>query len=188
MKSRIHLAVVTLESIRPLCRGYEDPANWTIERTVVTCPECLRVGETEHATLTRPETGAVAGRRVVVIEDDHDTALALAEVLESGGHRVHVALTGRTGIELVGRLCPDVVICDIWLPDTDGYEVARTLRSVVKYAGRLVAFTGIGYRRNGDRAADAGFDVFLAKPAGGDALFRAVGAEPSGVRTDAKMA
>ena len=52
----------------------------------------------------------------------------LAQVLELNGHRVRVARDGKSGIALALELQPDVILCDIGLPDTDGYEVARELR------------------------------------------------------------
>ncbi|MGE5414578.1 MAG: PAS domain S-box protein, partial [Syntrophomonadaceae bacterium] len=71
---------------------------------------------------------AGARRRVLIIEDNTDAARTLADVLEIVGHEVIIARDGTSGIALAHELKPDVVICDLGLPDVDGYEVARTLR------------------------------------------------------------
>jgi len=117
-----------------------------------------------------------APRRVLVIEDNVDAGFTLAEVLELEGHEVRVARDGASGIALARELGPDVVLCDIGLPDLDGYEVARTLRRDEGLRGaRLVALTGYAQPEDQRRARDAGFDAHLGKPPDLPALFAVVG-------------
>jgi PAS domain S-box-containing protein len=121
--------------------------------------------------LDRP--AQVSPRRVLVVEDNVDAATSLAELLALDGHEVKVALTGREGIEQARALRPDVVLCDIGLPEMDGYGVARALRADPGLSGvRLVALTG--YAGPGDvaRARAAGFDAHLGKPPSLEALER----------------
>ena len=81
-------------------------------------------------------------RRVLVIEDNLDAAETLRLVLEWFGHQVVTAHSGRTGLEQARKCKPEVVFCDIGLPDTDGYAVARALRSLPDYQPAcLVAMT-----------------------------------------------
>jgi signal transduction histidine kinase/CheY-like chemotaxis protein len=116
---------------------------------------------------------APAGRSILVIEDNEDGAQSLADVLELQGHRVHIASDGRAGLALARELRPDVVLCDIGLPDLDGYAVARTLRREGALEGtRLVALSGYAQPEDRQRARDAGFDAHLAKPPDFDALLR----------------
>jgi signal transduction histidine kinase len=104
-------------------------------------------------------------RRVLVIEDGADMRQTLADLLRLEGHIVHVAATGREGIALARELRPDVVVCDIGLPDLDGYQVARLIRSdPTLRATRLVALTGYAQPEDRRRAAESGFDVHLSKP------------------------
>ena len=113
------------------------------------------------------DPGASAGPPldVVVIEDNPDAGRTLADVLQLQGHRVRVALDGRAGLALVHERRPDLVLCDIGLPDMSGYEVARTLRAETAAAGIfLVALTGYAQPEDRVRAAEAGFDAHLAKP------------------------
>jgi CheY-like chemotaxis protein len=103
--------------------------------------------------------------RIVVIEDHVDTADLMREVLAGAGHEVVVAHTGREGIAAARRVTPDVILCDVGLPDIDGYEVARTLRAdAATAATRLVALTGFDGDDERQRAREAGFDRHVAKP------------------------
>jgi two-component system CheB/CheR fusion protein len=117
-------------------------------------------------TPTAAEGSRRAGRRVLVIEDNVDAARSLADVLELLGYQVRVALDGRTGIALAHELAPDVVVCDLGLPDVDGYQVARTVRRDASLQRtRLIALSGYARPEDRERSRAAGFDAHLAKPA-----------------------
>jgi signal transduction histidine kinase len=104
-------------------------------------------------------------RLVLIIEDNVDAAETLAEVLALDGHHPRVAHDGTSGVALALELKPDVVLCDIGLPDIDGYEVARTLRSNGALPRtRLVALSGYAQPEDRQRARSAGFDAHLPKP------------------------
>jgi PAS domain S-box-containing protein len=113
----------------------------------------------------RREVAEASARTVLVIEDNVDAGQTLAEVLELQGHHARVARDGRTGLKLAHELRPEVVLCDIGLPDIDGYEVARVLRcDEALRATRLVALSGYAQPEDQQRAREAGFDAHLAKP------------------------
>jgi two-component system CheB/CheR fusion protein len=102
---------------------------------------------------------------ILVIDDSVDGAQSLADILQLHGHRVRVAHDGRSGIVLARELQPDVILCDIGLPDVDGYDVARTLRCDGPLRGtRLVALSGYAQPEDRQRAHDAGFDAHISKP------------------------
>ena len=87
------------------------------------------------------------------------------------GHRVRVATKGAAGLALARERRPDVILCDVGLPDMDGYEVARALRREGSLEGtRLVALTGYAQTEDRQRAFEAGFDAHLPKPPDVDAL------------------
>jgi PAS domain S-box-containing protein len=127
-----------------------------------------------------PGTGSP--RRVLIIEDNGDAADTLREVLELEEHVVEVAYDGREGIRKARAFHPDVVLCDIGLPEMDGYEVARTMRADPEL-GRIALVAVSGYAQPEDvaMAREAGFDVHLAKPPSIEALERAL-AEVGGAR------
>jgi signal transduction histidine kinase/CheY-like chemotaxis protein len=121
----------------------------------------------------------VAPRRVLVIEDNADSFETLREILELSGHEVAGARDGAEGLERARAFLPDVVLCDIGLPVMDGYEVARSIRADAAL-GRttLVALTGYALPEDQRRAAEAGFDRHLAKPASVGEIERAIAEAP----------
>jgi CheY-like chemotaxis protein len=123
----------------------------------------------------RDAGNATTTRTILVIEDNVDGAQSLAEILELHGHRVRVAHDGRSGVALARELRPDIVLCDIGLPDVDGYTIARTLRSDGPLRStRIVALSGYAQPGDRQRALDAGFDSHLAKPVDLDELLTAL--------------
>jgi signal transduction histidine kinase len=123
----------------------------------------------EPAALTavRPEAPAriSPAARVLVIEDSLDAAASLEMLLCMRGHDVRVAHTGTEGVAAARAWAPDVVLCDIGLPELDGYGVARELRQDPTTARvRLLALTGYGTDEDRCRSREAGFDQHLVKP------------------------
>jgi two-component system CheB/CheR fusion protein len=120
------------------------------------------------AAPARIEVAPVAAprpRRILVIEDNLDAAESLQLALELEGHEVAVAHDGPQGIDRARQLTPEVVLCDIGLPDMDGYAVAKALRLEPGLRDTfLVALTGYALPEDQQRAAEAGFDAHLTKP------------------------
>jgi PAS domain S-box-containing protein len=105
-------------------------------------------------------------RRVLVVEDNLDGAESLRELLALNGHEVEVAYRGADGIAKARDWRPDVVLCDIGLPDINGHDVARAFRSdPLLRSVFLVALTGYALPADLERASEAGFNEHLAKPA-----------------------
>jgi DNA-binding response OmpR family regulator len=103
--------------------------------------------------------------RVLVVEDDQDTAESLRSLLALCGYLVVVAHTSQQGIEAARRVEPHIVLCDIGLPDSDGYVVGSVLRQSGHSSGALlIAVTGLGGTQDRLRALAAGFDEHLVKP------------------------
>jgi two-component system cell cycle response regulator len=103
--------------------------------------------------------------RILVIEDDQASRELMTYLLQAFGHTPLCAHDGAEGLEIVRREAPDLVICDIQLPQVDGYEVARQLKGhPVWRAMPLVAVTASAMARDRDKALVAGFDGYLTKP------------------------
>lgn len=110
-------------------------------------------------------TGSHRELRILVVEDNLDTAEGLRNLLARCGCQVVVAHTGRDGLDAASWLHPDIVLCDIGLPDSDGYIVGSVLRQRAETtSARLIALTGHGEPRERLRALAAGFDQHLVKP------------------------
>ncbi|HWJ04807.1 MAG TPA: response regulator [Steroidobacteraceae bacterium] len=123
-----------------------------------------------------PGTGAVAGRRLLIVDDNRDAADSLALLLGLEGHEVRVAYAGRPAIEVAHEFKPELAILDLGLPDLSGYDVARLLRQDPALARiELIALTGWGQEEHRKRALEAGFDHHVTKPVDLDQLARLLG-------------
>ncbi|HEY6889393.1 MAG TPA: PAS domain S-box protein, partial [Solirubrobacter sp.] len=104
-------------------------------------------------------------RSVLVVEDNTDAATSLVEFLALRGHRASSVASGRAGIAAVATLRPDVLICDIGLPDVSGYEVIRAVRAMPEGPHVFaIALTGYAQPRDREQALAAGFDAHIPKP------------------------
>ncbi|MDO9434886.1 ATP-binding protein [Hydrogenophaga sp.] len=103
--------------------------------------------------------------RVLVVDDNADAADSMADLLRLEGCRVEVAYTAHNGLDVATRTHPDVILCDIGLPVMDGYAFAREVRQHPQLRPTLlIALTGYTLPADQQRAAEAGFDMHLAKP------------------------
>ena len=100
---------------------------------------------------------------MLVVDDNRDAADTLAQVVEMFGHTTEVTYDGSTAISKARASAPDVVLCDLGLPDMSGYEVAAAIRAGPGNV-RLIAVSGYAQPEDIARAASAGFDAHLAKP------------------------
>ena len=100
------------------------------------------------------------GRTILIVEDNADTRHVLKYMLEIEGARVEAVESGQEAVERAGAFQPQIVLCDIGLPDMDGLEVARILRAREGLGDtRLIALTGYGQPDDIRHALDAGVRV-----------------------------
>ncbi|ODH01737.1 hypothetical protein A4S05_02890 [Nostoc sp. KVJ20] len=103
--------------------------------------------------------------KILVIEDNDDSAVSLQAVLEHFGHEVSIAKNGILGLETARQLEPNVIICDIGLPEMDGFAVAQELSKDSKFTRSiLIALTGYGGQMDKELALKSGFKCHLTKP------------------------
>ena len=100
--------------------------------------------------------------RILVIDDELDTAQTVALLLRHDGHEVRYAVTAGAALDLVAQDQPELVILDLGLPDMDGVELARRLKRRGP-APKIIAITGRGPEAKAGALA-AGCDHFLRKP------------------------
>ena len=108
-------------------------------------------------------------QRVLIIDDNDDQRVALATALRQRGWHVDSARTGRLGLDLAARSMPDVVLTELILPDTRGYQFARALRGAMEREVRVIALTRLPKQLHAHALAE-GFDHVEAKPFDLDAL------------------
>ena len=113
--------------------------------------------------------------RILVADDERDTADGLALILANEGHVVHAAYTGKDVLSALSLFRPDAVIIDIGLPGVSGYAIARAIRNSFTEIRRplMIAITGL-WKEAPDRlvAEQVGFDHFLLKPCKPDEVIR----------------
>ena len=110
--------------------------------------------------------------RILVVDDQHDTARLLAQLLRSRGHEVHVAHDVHSAKEVAKGHALDLVISDLGLPDGDGVDLMKDLTRRQKIPG--IALTGYGMEADRARTRNAGFAEHLVKPVDFDQLQAAI--------------
>jgi CheY-like chemotaxis protein len=107
------------------------------------------------------------GLRILVVDDNRDSAESLALMLQMIGHDARSATDGLSGLETASAFRPEVVFLDIAMPRLNGYDLARRIRD--QHWGRglsLIAMTGLSRPEDERRAREAGFNYHLVKPVG----------------------
>jgi len=111
------------------------------------------------------EPTPVTARRILVVDDNRDSATSLALLLKLNGNETYTAYDGLEAVEAAATLRPDLVLLDIGLPMLNGYEAARRIREQPwGKSMTLVALTGWGQDEDRDKSRDAGFNSHLVKP------------------------
>jgi PAS domain S-box-containing protein len=110
-------------------------------------------------------------RRMLIVDDNEDSARSLAMLQSRRNYVTRTAFTGPDAVAAAAEFVPEVVLLDIGLPGMDGFEVARRLRAMPALDGAfLVAMSGYGSDEDRAEARDAGFDEYLIKPINLDIL------------------
>jgi CheY-like chemotaxis protein len=103
--------------------------------------------------------------RILVVDDNHDSALSQAMMLSIMGHDTRTAHDGESAVAEAERFLPEVVLLDIGLPKLNGYEVAQRIRKQSWGASMfLIAVTGWGQEEDRQRSTEVGLNVHMVKP------------------------
>ena len=104
-------------------------------------------------------------RRILVVDDNVDSAQTLAWMLELQGYAVKMARNGPAALEIAESFLPETILLDISMPGMDGYQVCDALRRMPALKNTvIIAQTGYGQREDRQRSLNAGFDAHLVKP------------------------
>jgi signal transduction histidine kinase/HAMP domain-containing protein/ActR/RegA family two-component response regulator len=148
------------------------PATETANGREDTWPETTRLKE----WLSGRPGRVLAGRRVLIVDDDIRNVFALTHALGRVGITVRYAENGREGLEVLER-SPDVslVLMDIMMPEMDGYETIRTVRSTPRLAHLpIIALTAKAMPGDREKAIDSGADDYVPKPVNVDRLLSVI--------------
>jgi PAS domain S-box-containing protein len=119
----------------------------------------------EDAKPTAVEDEASSARyRILVADDNQDSAAVLSSLLSSEGHDVQAVFDGLKAVESVEAFQPNVAILDIGMPGLNGYDAARKIRAQFGSNIVLIAVTGWGQEQDKKRSKEAGFDYHFTKP------------------------
>jgi len=122
---------------------------------------------------TVSEPTAMLARRILVVDDNRDSATSLAMLLQLTGHETHVAFDGMEAVAAAATFQPDLVLLDIGLPKLNGYGACREIRQQPWGKGMVViALTGRGQDDDRRKSKEAGFDGHLVKPVEYAAIIR----------------
>jgi PAS domain S-box-containing protein len=122
----------------------------------------------ERAAEDAPHGGSAAngaGRRILVVDDNQDSATSMAMMLKLTGNQVRTAHDGVEAVEAAESFRPQVILMDVGMPRLNGYEATRRIRD--QHWGRsvtIVALTGWGQEGDKGRSREAGCDGHLVKP------------------------
>ena len=154
-------------------RGSEFVVRLPALRAIPEFTDVLRETAAARPPPARPAGNGGPARRVLVVDDNVDSADSLALLLQVAGSEARTARDGVEALEAARNFRPDVVFLDIGMPRMNGYDAARRIRE--EPWGRdmlLVAMTGWGQEEDRRRSKDAGFDAHLVKPADGTEVMR----------------
>jgi PAS domain S-box-containing protein len=129
------------------------------------------------------EKAATLPRRVLVVDDNADSAEMIGLLLRFAGHDVRIALDGQQAVSMAAAFAPHVMLLDIGLPVLNGYEVAQRIRTSPGVQPLLVALTGWGQDEDRHKSSASGFDAHLVKPVDHDDLLKMVAGSPTSTST-----
>ena len=137
----------------------------------------------EELTTARPAvpevSDAIASHRVLVVDDNTDSADSLTVLLQLVGQQTRVAYEGLAAVEAAEQFQPDLILLDVGLPQIDGFEVCRRIRAQNgSRSVKIVAVTGWGQNEDRRKSAQAGFDGHMVKPVDFAALMQLLAALP----------
>jgi CheY-like chemotaxis protein len=156
----MHGGVVEARSAGPGC-GSE----FTVRMPLLAVEELTLTVAPAHSPGVAEPLPEASALRILVVDDNQDSAISMTLLLELQGHEVHVAHAGQAALRVASEKRPDVILLDIGMPGMNGYEVARHLRAQDCFTDTLlVAITGYGRATDVQQTESAGFDYHLVKP------------------------
>jgi signal transduction histidine kinase/CheY-like chemotaxis protein len=142
--------------------GKNQGATFTVELDTVDSPVERDGHGEERPTDRKPAAGIATHRRVLVVDDHHDTCVGMKRMLERRGYQITIAHSAQQAVEKVRTQEFDLLISDIGLPDRSGYDLMREVRLNKRLPG--IALSGFGSEQDVNQAREAGFAEHLTKP------------------------
>lgn len=132
-------------------------------------PGAVQALEANLAALGDGDATVARLRRILVVDDNFDSAQSMAMLIGMDGHEVQTAYNGQAALELARNFRPEVMLIDLCMPGVDGYQLAQKLRELPwARTITLVALTGWCQAEDQERARSLGFSHYLVKPVAPD--------------------
>jgi CheY-like chemotaxis protein len=156
-------------TIRAASEGVGRGATFTVELPIIESPAVFAHAATGRAAVEpapQTELPALGGVRVLVIDDQEYTRDLVTAIFDRTGAEVQVASSVREGLEKFGAISPHVVVCDLAMPEEDGFAFLRAVRALPASANAtpVIALTAFGRPEDRQRVLAAGFNAYLKKP------------------------
>jgi len=158
--------------IRVASAGKDEGSTFTVILKTVAAPAGTQNGADEARPAARKEILAARPRRVLVVDDHHDTCTGMKMMLERRGYEITLAHSADQAVEKAHTENFDLIISDIGLPDRSGYELMRELHASKGLRG--IALSGFGTEHDVNKAREAGFSQHLTKPINFERLEEAI--------------
>ncbi len=164
-KEEIHLKRLTQSSVVKDVRSGErlvDEVSLFLHRPMDKMPTAIRE-RIEHLHST---SAVLAGRKVLVVDDDIRNIFAMTSILEPHNMEILSAETGKSAVEILQRSPDiDIVLMDIMMPDMDGYDTMRAIRKITRFRSLpIVALTAKAMKGDREKCIEAGASDYLSKP------------------------
>jgi len=170
-----HLVELHGGRVRAESAGPDQGATFTIVLPVAGAP--LDGGGLTQKSSATPDAERLDAVRVLIVEDDDDTRELVGAVLRQAGAISFATGSASSAVTMAAQVRPDVLVCDLAMPDKDGLVVVREVKSWAAEAGVVLpalALSAYARPEDRDRALAAGFDLYVSKPVDPSELVRAV--------------
>jgi CheY-like chemotaxis protein len=157
-----------------IVKGAKSPERLLDETALFLHRVIAEMPEEKQRTLRRllGGEGVLAGKEILIVDDDARNAFALSKLLADKGLKVHIAANGQKALELLDKTAMDLVLMDIMLPGMDGYEVTRRIRGQARFQSLpILALTAKAMKGDREKCIAAGANDYLSKPVDADRLF-----------------
>ncbi|MUG99088.1 response regulator [Scytonema sp. UIC 10036] len=179
--TEMHGGLVTAHS-----QGEGQGATFTVKLPIVSEPQYQLVDSQDFHSLNPIAQSSLEGLRILIVDDEADIRELVAFILEESGAEVCITKSAGEALTVIEKSVPDMLVCDIGMPDVDGYMLMRQIRALPPEKGGqmlAVALTAYAGEYNQKQALVAGFQMHLSKPIDPDTLVK----EISGICSPLKM-
>jgi len=157
-----------------IVKGVKSPERLLDETALFLHRVIANMPEEKQRTIKRMMGGeaVLAGKEIMIVDDDARNAFALSKLLADRGIKVHIAVNGQKALEMLDKTAVDLVLMDIMLPGMDGYEITRRIRAQERFRHLpILALTAKAMKGDREKCIAAGASDYLAKPVDAERLF-----------------